>query len=60
MSNKSIETFKRWDQVVDYESDYTEVVLYGKNRKRIATYNFIGGFTKKNLDHYKNKQKVKP
>jgi hypothetical protein len=53
---QSIDNFKRWNEVVDYESDENTVILLGKRRKKIAEFGY-GGFTSSDFESFKNKNK---
>jgi hypothetical protein len=49
-----IKYFDKWSEVVDYESDEFEVVLFNKNREVIGVFKYYG-FTKGDFDQFKNK-----
>ena len=54
---QSIENFKGWDEVVDYESDENTVLLLGKRKKIIAEFGY-GCFTSADFKMFKNKNKT--
>ncbi len=56
MKNNTIQAFTKWDKVYDYESDEATVTLLGKNKGKIAEFNYFR-FTKADFDYYKNKCK---
>lgn len=56
MKDYTIENFKNWDQIADYESDENTVTLLNKEKKAVAQFSFYR-FTKMNFDHFKNKSK---
>ena len=55
MENHTIDNFKRWDEVEDYESDENSVTLLDKNGVAIAEY----GFSKFDTDDYNHYKKNK-
>ncbi len=54
MVNNSIDSFTRWDEIVDYESDQHSVVLTNAKGEKVAEYGY-GGFTKADFDYFKEK-----
>ena len=56
MKDYTIESFKKWDQIADYESDENTVTLLNKKKKPVAQFSFYR-FTKRNFDHFKKKSK---
>lgn len=55
MENHTLQLFQRWNEVEDYESDETSVILINSNGDAIAQFNFPK-FTKDDLDYFKSKQ----
>lgn len=51
---ESIENFKEWDKVFDYESDENTVVLLDKKGNKIAEFGY-GSFIDSDLIRFKNK-----
>lgn len=56
MINKTLETFDKWNEVSDYESDKTTVSLLNDKGEIIAEYNY-SEFTKTDFDYFLNKFK---
>jgi hypothetical protein len=54
MKNNTIQAFKKWDEIVDYESDETTVTLLNKKGKKVAEFNYPR-FTKHDFDFFKAK-----
>ena len=51
---QSIENFKEWDKVFDYESDENTVILLDENGQKIAEFGY-GGFDGADFNRFKNK-----
>lgn len=51
----TIENFKGWLDIVDYESDETTVTLINSQKKKIAEFNYPR-FTQEDFDRFKTTQ----
>lgn len=49
----TLESFQRWDEIEDYESDETTVTLLNSKGEAIAEFNFPK-FTKDDFDQFKS------
>ena len=53
MKDYTIDTFNLWDQIVDYESDETSVILINAKGEKVAKFGY-GGFDQGDFERYKN------
>lgn len=53
MTNNTIETFKGWADIVDYESDETSVTLINTKYEKVAEYGY-SRFTKEDFDRFRS------
>lgn len=55
MENHTLQSFQRWNEVEDYESDETTVTLLDSKGKAISEFNYPG-FTRKDFDRFKQEK----
>jgi len=53
MKDCTIHSFKRWNTIIDYESDEGSVVLINSKGKKVVEFGYVK-FTKKDFDKFKN------
>lgn len=53
MINNTIETFTKWADIVDYESDETSVTLINTNNEKVAEYGY-SRFTNDDFERFRS------
>ncbi len=58
MIDNTLESFQEWDDIIDYESTETTVVLINNKQKKVAKFNYPK-FTKADFEFFRSK-KINP